>query len=830
MNLIDELIINKDNVSKVESRIENGVIHQITREKNILTKDFIFNMMNKINTDNGILPINCRYSLPVADNATLLVIEESPVIRPVKFNVDLENELDIIDKSGQGDLNVKRFIEGKSKPYTLYLSFPYIVYIIMVYDHSDRYRLENFRVFFRNHKIKNLNDYLYIANLYNLDDLNDTCFGSTDPYTKEKYPDLISVCEHFINNYWIKPFTYEYTTRHHKYLGNSYLHTYLTWAHYSKTDPYFVYNANWIMNDGNLQREINLVRGNSNSSDSSTFHKLFLSSMDRITFIDNAKKYSYENININGKVLSLDDEIVYEDKNYFVYEIFGNVDGPTHIILIDDENNKTDEIELTNYLKHNISEQINNILNNYKDNIEIDGKLVKKGSMVKFIPSNSYNTIEKIRQSRDGKIEFILSDGKFYVVNKDNFEIIDSVKVNNYENINININGKYIIYNNENQTFFIGQLETLETINNSLKLYFRNIDNDVRVDIEIEAIECNDVLIDNIENIEQTPSVFRYLDKLYTNYDNLYIIAKNKEIYSKLQSGENNRLFPIIYNNENIINNILIENNKTLFIKGIDKDLNFTIGDNVIVCDWENSDLMFNIRTISEFIISDDNILQFKLIDSLKKEILIDYINLENGKIRVGHIRKVTDELNGIPYGSIVKSNTNNFTNFPKKDNNIISSFIIDCERPLVLFNNGLTLWIDDLENNFDILLPNSDEFNRIKKTKEFNIDDIKWQTGDLCIRDGKLYVINMDNAYLGILYMGIDPDFVKTANLQGRGLANTEIDSEFKRYGLIDPRYKKNECEIEGEVIPDFHNGYTPVSTEGFYLYSKQIRNSEVN
>lgn len=814
-----EIIIGVNNVDLVESYMNNCISTPLIRKKTINTKDYINNLFKKVNGKLGvILPRNCRFVLPINSKTSIIVVEDQPKLRSIRFFYNFDRERELVKVTGQ-DLNITRFLKGQSEPYNLKLSFPYIVYVIMVTESESKYTVNKFNVFFRRHPISRINDYLNIANIFNLSDTNTLCFGRGNDYNKDTTLELSDLINYMITDFWNKPFTDEYQSRHYMYQNHPRLHSFLVWAHYSEIDPLFIYSTNWVMHVNNLQQEINNLINSQQLSYSTIFSDIFIKSMNIIPDDDNRRKYTYENLTLVDQVLSLGDQIRYNEQDLYLYNLIGNKNEVTHAVLTDVQGNHTELIELTDEIKEDWKIQSINQLNNYVDEIQFGNKTIKIGDIVKIIPNNSFEIVKKIRLTRDKQYELVL-DKRFYIIREDTFEVIDSFNINGIELIH---NSDYLVCNNQHQIAFKGKMLRIENNNHGiLYFFFRDLETGDERGISVESLEENDILVYHIDDPNIiNPYIFRYLNKLYTNNNHKYIIIKGKGIYTDYLNNNDDQSFPSEYNPRWTIENILSEDKQSLFIYGVDIDIEFKVGDEIIISDWNNPDeWMFKIRKIIGFEYNDTT-LNFIVVDSDGHESSIEYLYIQSGKVMVGYIRKVKSEYDNIVIGSIAKSIVSGFFNFPKRTNHEISAIIIDSEKPMVLFKDGLTIWFDDLRENFEIISPESDEYKRIRSIRSFTMDNIPWQSGDICKKGGNLYIMNDGNEYLGLIYMEINSDFIKTGSLRsGISEISNGINPDFSRYGILNPRYRKNNSVVVHETIPDFHNGYINVPYDGYYPF----------
>lgn len=823
-SMVKEIIIGDENVRVVESHIDNGVSTPMMTVRSDTIGDYTSKLVKRLNYGtNQILPQNCRFVRPADSNTVMLIIEDRPKIRTVKFLYDFKREFELARYTGQDDLDIGRFIAGKTSPYLLKLSFPYITYIALIRENQSEYIAVDFRVFFRCHPIAKMNDYLYIANILNLSEGNSLCFGRVGGYSRSKFSSLSDLTNHLIDSFWAKPFSDEYQSRHYLYHAHSRLHGFLPWAHYTEKDPLFIYSTDWIVHTNNLEQEMDDIISSIHISTTLMTKQIFIdNSLPIINPNDPDRRYIYDNVNLNDKaILSLGDQVIYDNNPVYIYSFLGNRDGVTRISFINDNGDISDYVPITPELIADWGNQVEQSLNNYVDSIEVDGHMIKRGSIIKIKPTESYEIVQAIRLSRDKRYELLLGK-RFYIVREGVFEFIDFFSL---DNIRLLPFLDYIICNNQYQTVFRGKLGKVENNNyNILYFFFEDLDTHTNRGISIDSIQIGDVSIFKFDDPKVIkPNVFVYLNKLYYNNDNgfvPYTIIKGHGVYSAYDYG-NNTEFSHVYDRGQVLNNI--QNGNRLYITGVDKDIEFMKGDQVIVADWSNNEII-KIKTITDFVIDNDvddypTKLSFELTDSDGNKSMVEYINLLNGNIKVGHIRKVKSEYDGIKVGSIIRSNVQGFYNFPRRVSHKISAFIVDSEKPIILCESGLTLWLDDVKQHFDIIDPDTPRFRRIRRTVPFDIEKIGWRSGDVVTKDNQLFILNKDNEHSDIIYMNVDPNYIKSGSLKNKVTISRNLDPSFKRYGIQDPRFKEKESEVRYEMIPNFHNGYFKGPFDGYYF-----------
>ena len=786
----------------------------VIRKRVIKTYHYMNNILkSSSNKSCEILPHNCRLIQPNG-NSNVVVIEEPPAIKNLRFEYNFGNELADIEKTGIIKVqSMKKMIKPKGIN-TLKLAFPHTVFIMLIKECATCWEIVSFRVFFKIHPVKRNSDYLYIANVLNLSERNELCFGGSVKLPKPQMQQ-VDAAESLVREFWVRPFTYEYETRYLKYKKISILNNLLTWAYYTERDPMFIYSSDWVLHNRSLQQEIDtmLLETRGSLSTNTKFNSFFADTVQ----LGLNDQICFDTLKLTNKVLSVGDQIKIGKEKLYVYNFIGDRDGPTHVVFTDISGKEIEPLKITDYLRKNWDSQLNKQLINYVNSIQIGSEIIKIGDIVKIVSTNTFEVVDNIRIARDGMIE-LECNSRFYIAIEGNIKVIKSVDANGVELIP---NRDYIVCNNQYQHGYIGKLTRVQSDKDMLTVYFKDNVTGNENGMTMNSLEEEDVTILPSDDTKiKEVRTFRYMNRICTNTSNRYLMIKGMGIYDR--RGNELETFYHEFNITHILGDIFNSDKTEIFISGIDMDIHFKIGDDVVVGDWEQpEELMLKIRKITGFEVTTNSV-SFKLHDK-SGDIMVDYIDLLHGIVNVGYIRKVATQINNVPIGTIVVANQAGINNFPKKDRNKIAAFIIDSAEPLVLFQSGLTVWFNDLGDGFDLLLPGTDPYKKIRKIKTLNGDDIKWQAGDLCVNDGKHYLFNNDNPYMGVVYMELHPDFVKTGSLRSRAKVSSELDNSFKRFGIIDPRYLKKNSVINYELIPNFYNGAYKVPFDGYYPYTRR-------
>lgn len=797
------IIINRNDTQYVESVTdENGDAQPIFRKKLIRTVDYTSRLLSQVGSDNHILPRNCRMNLPFSNGAKVMVIEEAPRSRYLKFDWDFIEETRTTKKTGQAPLGLETLLEGQQIPYSLRLQLPHIVFIVFVQEKVDAFDIPYCRVFFRNHPLGCSGDYLAYANFFNVSSGNEVCFGNNKrTYPKNQYT-LSSAVEELIALYWATPFAAEYRCRHDKYRNTPPMNSFLAWS-MASLKPTFGFTIPLIMHDKTLQQEIETFIA---SRTAPTFERTFITPIDEQVSSGDSGVMAYQNMKLIENIVNIGDKLVIhgaegtEDVDYYIDAITGNFTAPKAIDLVNIEGEKI-TVELSPELIAQWDADVTAQRTNYLSTLDVDGKTVSTGTIIRLKATNTYEIVDKIRMARDNTIEFIIGS-KFFLALDGSYEVIDSVKAGDTE---LTPGTDYIIFNNQYRTFFRGRMIRIQNNSYNILHVFFSVDGDER-GISVDSIYNGDFSIFEVTDPRITSSrTFRFLDQLITDRD--FCIVKGIGIFSVSDSSS---IWTGNFSRDSALADILSEERTKLHITSFDVDIDFSVGDEVIYVDWNDLNNLSKIWTITAFI-RDGGYLNVDL-SCGEETIRCPYINLSSGRIQIGLIRKMSRSLNGIEVGSLIQAKNPGILGFPKKVINRIVAFITDSKEPLVLCGNGMTITIDSLVANFEIV-------TTTRTPETINLRKIAWQTGDLCTRsDRALYIYNADNTYLGKLYMLIDPVFVKTGSFRSKAVVSSENHPDFQRYGILNPRLSKNRSHVIYEQIPDFVNGTNRTFSDGYY------------
>jgi hypothetical protein len=250
--------------------------------------------------------------------------------------------------------------------------------------------------------------------------------------------------------------------------------------------------------------------------------------------------------------------------------------------------------------------------------------------------------------------------------------------------------------------------------------------------------------------------------------------------------------------------------------------VDFSIGDKVIVANWQNPLDVLKIKAIQSFVVdASERTVDFMLVDKHGNLSQQRYLDGTRGYIKTGKIRKVTNELNGITIGTKIISKEARISCFPKNAVNIIVAFVIDTGgEPLVLCSNGCTLWFSDMVEKFEHIPMKSKRWKKLIHTP-LDPTKIKLQPGD---------IVN------GTIYHQTDYGYMMVKSRQSTSFRPVNLgyyheydeyahmDSMFRSEVLLDcipnPRMTIPQQREKGYVnaFPTFHGGYTEASNNSPY------------
>jgi len=738
MIFTDEIYINRDLTRLVKTNSETK--EAIITEAQINTKN-LFNehLFKNMGFQTEILPSNCKFIKHYSDGAKLLVLEDEPQVRTVSFDNDPISTLEFLKINGKYDLfDLEKF--KYTRPYKLRLSFPYIVYVILL---SRENRYNGMYVFFRLNPITSMNDYLLKPCLPNIDGYYKMCLG-LNSNSNGSTRSLTDSTSHILNTFWFNSFNNDYVDNVRDYETIPELTDFFTWAYHTKVDPMFIFSVNWLLCDRykTLGNCIDFISSGFYESDLlSSLTKTIKQSLVHVTD-KNEKIYHNRDLaqsitlysdNSKVKILSVGDEIEYQNKKYYIESIIHNSFDDKGIVL----ENSEEKIEVNLSDDKNYQEIIQQFTVINPTSIQIGDNIIKNGDLVQFKDSGNVKVVEKIIKTQDNLHQIKI--GKyFYLENcflKNNLQVLENLI---FCNETMEKDKEYFLSDQSRSymflnSFFIGKYVDVESDKyNELIVKFK-LNNGLMKELYLNQNEQH-VLVPKDSLI--FPTIYRIGEKIYTNdkKEPRVFLKKDAGLYIQNKSRyiKDDYYEYIICNKEILVKffkDLCEKGGKTFTIPSVDNYLTYSIGDEVIFINWKNPESMLKIKFITGFTIDETNFYLVLKTDENSEEEKVPLINLTNGTGDFGSIRHACSEIGDLKVGFKVKAKSK-VADFPMKDCNEIKAFITDDIEPLVLFSNYRTLPLRHVIDYFKVFQPGTKEYLKTKLS-EPNMK-IKIQDGDL--------------------------------------------------------------------------------------------------
>jgi len=821
--MMEEIVLNDYYASLVISAEREGNDPTFTpyRRRRIIKMDEFNQRFGEATNQAGmILPQNTRYVERVGRQGLLLVIEESPRVRTVNVEMDMVGTIEKLKITGHlKEYGYENWLEENKKiPYKFRLAFPYIVYVMFM----DGGSLVSAHPYYRLHPLTSLEDYLLKPNLPNIGSGGALCLGSNpqDGHTKNPFEAANVALEKF----WVNAFNTDYASRYTSYDKIPFVSDWLTWQYHTIQDPMFIYSVPWIKEPKILidaikdviERDRRYGTGVALSFDSlrSIFTKR-VPSKDDPMFYHNVT----ESVIVGSATLAIGDEVEYQKKPYYVHSFSGKrLCRPVSVNLEDDEGN-IKEVNLTASTEKQFEKQL--LGEKRLKYVTVQDQEVSVGDiLVLSYPENAYRKVSKIRQGRDGKIEVQCNQTDYYLLENlkfsrftDNLINIDGVEVGKDEEVYL-----LDIHNSSSNPLCVGSKVVFcgfsDTRDGVLIGEFKDVDTD-QPEIHSVRLQNSSKRLVKMEDM-YIPPVYRIFCNLHTNTPRdtpQYPLMRKYGSLTPRRGIEGNR-----YHQAYATKKILSEDKSELHIPGFDIDINFKVGDSVVISDWEHPLEMLKVRTIQSFTI-EGSALFVNTITAKGVERKDLYINLITGCIWTGTIRHIMPEFGGIKAGDKIRANTPGITMFPKKDTNTVIGFLSDCGEdhyPLMLCSNCCTQWASPAGlSRFDVIRRGTPQWMKAKNAP-IQISKIKYQCGDMVcsLNDSPQFYVGVYHKYGGEVRM-------TDLRQWGTGYYNdiTEYTRErWRRVGFISPRYQQR---VLGELrrrqkagFSNLHNGFTPYPT----------------
>lgn len=867
MPQLDEIRMNRKYTSLSISDYENGNEKEeslpIINKRFLRTDEFMTKLKSNISGEaeykvDHLFPPNCRY-YEKHQEGHLVVIEEPPAFRTIAVEKDMSNEIECIKSAGKlEEYGLENWVdEHKTKPYMFNLAIPYSIFFLAF---SSTYSLFGGSLFFRTHPISGFNDPLCRAPFLNINESQTICFGSRINEGPKR--SIFADVNHAVGVFWSTIFNPDYIYNYVAYQGVAGLCDYLTWEYYSHADPMFIYNADWIdykeLNVGHCidqtrqwivsDRERNKPRQFGYTALSQLFEKQSERGIEKVPGVNIKEPLIYDvsqYIFNDDTSIHVGDSFKVKNGQYFFIDSFlgfRKMVNPTYV-NIEREDGRIFRMKLTKKAKNYISDMI--IEERFEAKVELpNGVILKSGDIIVMknkYEQEVYRKIYYLRKTANGNIEGRFGSEFYFIEN-----LADNVSVLNLDNpeymgIILNKDDTYFVLRGSNYpngpslpVSFCNFKEVTTGSRNNLTMKFTESQGSNRGhNYSINFNEANQQRVFDIKNLRKLPSVFRVGKKLVygrhrtSNDIGGYDVGEAYALpHLGVATPYNTTLRRAPYN---MYQNKLIKND-TLKIESWDLDLEFSIGDKVVVSNWENPIDMLTVKQIEGFIEDiEDGSISFALVDKNEKLTKHLYIT-KNKTINIGTIRKITNTWGDLSAGMKIVANQSYISMFPKKDCNIIIGFLYDTggEEPLVLCSNACTLWYSDVITKFNIIPMSHKKWNNLKHAS-INSSKMRFQAGDLLngrttykTEMGYLAYRPMDSRTIRALQMSYFVEYEESYVFDRR------FTREAIYEGFPNPRLTVSQEERLGEInaFPNFHGMYTETGKYfSRYLFTNEPR-----
>jgi len=729
----------------------------IVKKHSILTRDYLQKMMQKTaGMTSLILPPNCRY-LEKVNDGTIVVVEEPPAFRTISLRRDLKDEVKKLEEKGlleeygydeyfNEDNVVKRFT----------LALPYCVFFLYI---NNDFKLGAGQIYFRVARIAGMADYLMKAPFPNISDAQYICFGDQAHMGFPK--SLNAAVDQAITSFWSAEFNSDYTYNIKAYENIAGVNSFMEWHALSQRDPMFIYNVGWVKIPMTIGDAVDEIKRNYKLT---ALHDIRYKTLSDMFVIpgDTGRDEPLSKRSRRKHRLYYDvAEGMFIDSQYYVHvgdpfyikngkelcyinSLIGfTTDGSGDIkyIRVEREDGKLILFKNTKKFEKFLMQKTKELRFVEKATMK-NGIEVKENDIVVVktkLGSKSYKKVSFIRKTQEGVHEGRFGDS-FYIVENLDGEIFD-VEKPVYDGVQLNKNEAYLITTSPRNELPLvdASVMTYKGIDVSrfgrLVFSFEHTDEHVRsgdFTIPIDGPSSDRYKIMKVDNCKPLPGVFRIGRKL------MAVREKPSGLQYEIAYGTP---YGVTYDPNyrgmrrpspgQIRDDIMKED--SIFIPSFDLDIEFKIGDKVVVSDWVNPTNMLSVKTIQGFTIHElsgdvDIIMQ----DKQENIHTVRYIE-SSGVVNIGKVRKITNEYEGLRAGTKIKARETGIAHFPKKDVNIIVGFLTDTggPEPLVLCSNCCTLWYSDVMEKFSKTTMKSKKWASLKHAP-IDISKIKYQPGDI--------------------------------------------------------------------------------------------------
>lgn len=766
-------------------------------KRTLFTNDYMKKLSGPADKSRGIIPPNCRY-IESTNKGHLVIIEEPPALRTIKIQKFFEQEVSDLRETGQlKDFGYGSFNSTSSDPHSFTLAFPYVIFILVV--ERDSYIVDGL-VFLRTQEMRGMSDYLFKAPLNNISNNQRVCFGEPNKF---KSYSLTQCIQNLIMVFWSATFNTDYTYNYEAYRkAGSEFGNYLRWEYLTRQNPLFIYDAKWIDSGSSLGAWIDRIKTDDHltgeigldykKATQMVFSPVLSDKQALLNPKSKTKLPLYHDI-ANGMYvgdyfLSIGDPFINSrGEPIYIDSFIGFSDGGNIKYIMVDKNGKRFMMKLTKKLKNYIAASNKTI--RYTNAITLPNNVeVKIGDILVFRNkrgSEFYGKVEFIRAGRDGRPEIKIGHDYYLAENIEGEKF--QMKTPTLYGIELKKGDRYIMIHNfkGSSPMLSGSPVTYDSVNisSAAKIDFQFTNNYVELlgnKYHLPLKTNDEYRISSSRNVN-APKLFRESDvKSFTGLfrvgKKIFYLARHAndtdQIASEALAWElPNNLGIAVENNTSLrrpkagmIKDLLI-NETTFRLPGFLLDLEFSIGDKVVVADWKNPYEILRVKEIAGFSLvehsgraSRGEDLYFILSDKDGKLSKVKYVYGYSAACHIGKVRKITNIFNRVTSGTKIIANASGYAGFPKSAVNIIIGFITDTggQEPLVLCSNGQTLWFNDMMTDFTRVTMRSKKWADLKHAP-IDLSKIKLQPGDI-INGSKEYtttegyvVTNIPSSYRGL-------------------------------------------------------------------------------
>jgi hypothetical protein len=757
----------------------------------------------------------------------MIIIEEPPAIRTVRIDRSFGDEFDeiklngLLEEYGMAE-TLQKEMDRRNKQFTL--AFPYILHFILIMR-KLQFSYGGGKVFFRPAPLMGMGDELFLANITNINSDNNLCLGDGS-FPRTTLPAAVSA---YLDKFWLNSFNSDYNYWPVKYRreGVPFMKNIFEWEHQSKIDPSFIYRINFIRDEKDKTFGVALRRAfsdfglkkDADRDPMSTIMSVITTPFDSSETPDTAHVQKYiENVAYSASLdrygrytMNLGDRVTLKDEEYTVATFLSQneIGMPSHVRLIKNDGTPLMQ-KLTPAIKAALMEDLK--ARTEKEYFMLGRTKIRQDDIVKFErgPTTFYRKVRRIREF-DGKLEVQLG-GDYFMLDYIK-ESIKKFRVDKPE-----LRGT-ILKKGENYLISHGGRRS-SPICIFKNLVYDHIDVAADGNIVYVFVVAGTIGLRENINTGNTRQINILNETEFEDITGQPFVIYNK-IYSLRERSENVRLFRSEnrfwhtagsnLNKPSLDDLKRMVNDNKFSVATIGSDIEYEVGDNVVVADWREPLEMLRVKRLAGFKFDEENVtLSFILQDKDGKMSSHVMVDAKHGNFAINTVRKITNEYKGVTSGTKIRATEAGIANFPKKDTNIIIGFLYDThgEIPLVLCSNGLTLWADYMLENFEFIKMGTEDWDKLEHAP-LDMKKITLQPGDM---------FEIPNA-------GEGPDMVYLICGDARGSSDeclsltdplrSEVlifDDMFKSYslpyGFLTPRYTRPQLKRKS-VMRGFPNGH---------------------